>query len=534
MVGFGRSAALAGVVGAGVAVAVAFAAFGFPGETVGFPDNTVRIDETIRVGGPEGIGAVAALLGAFAEAGFTALTILWIIGPALGIHELQLRTGAAGVLRDALASFAPDPRILALLVAWFFVLFMEGAAGFGASVALAAPFLVAAGFPPVGAVTLALISHVVGVSFGAVGTPILPQMAATGAGGLELARASGIYHTLLGWIPLAMMMLLAIRIARGRGGPEAGPEGPTPVRGSPGTDPSWQSTLGWTAAAWICFTLPYTLLWAFVGPELPTLGGALFGGVFFLLLLRWRSGDKAREGPGGQAPGEATSTGAVLRAAAPYLVLVGVVLSTRLIPPLRDALASPTLAWELHGTFSGSMAYLYHPGSVLLVGFVAGALLQRAGRDQLQAAILRATRSLLPVTVALLAMLVLARVMVHGGMTEVLALAAAGAVGGMWPLAAPFVGLLGTFVTGSATASNILFTDLQQETARALGRSTVGMAGAQNFGAATGNMVCPHNVIAAGATVGLARREGEILRRTLPVSLLYASLGGVLALWLVG
>lgn len=513
MVGFGRSAALAGVVGAAVAVVVAFAAFGFPGETV-------RIDETIRAAAPEGIPALDALVGAFAEAAFTALTILWIIGPALGIHELQLRTGAAGVLRDALASFAPDPRILALLVAWFFVLFMEGAAGFGASVALAAPFLVAAGFPPVGAVTLALISHVVGVSFGAVGTPILPQMAVTGASGLELARAGGIYHTLLGWLPLGVMMLLATRITRGDGGAKGGS--------------TWPSTLGWTGAAWISFTLPYTLLWAFVGPELPTLGGALFGGVLFLLLLKGMSARRPGGSPGGQALREAPSAGVVLRAAAPYLVLVGVVLATRLIPPLRAALESPTLAWELHGAFSGSMAYLYHPGSVLLVGFAAGALLQRAGRDQLLAAILRATRSLLPVTVALLAMLVLARVMVHGGMTEVLALAAAGAVGGMWPLAAPFVGLLGTFVTGSATASNILFTDLQQETARALGRSTVGMAGAQNFGAATGNMVCPHNVIAAGATVGLARREGEILRRTLPVALLYASLGGVLALWLVG
>jgi hypothetical protein len=96
---------------------------------------------------PRGAGArpPAALAGTTAEAGFTALTILWIIGPALGIHQLQLRTGAADVLRAALGAFAPDPRILALLVAWFFVLFMEGAAGFGASVALAAPFLVAAG-----------------------------------------------------------------------------------------------------------------------------------------------------------------------------------------------------------------------------------------------------------------------------------------------------------------------------------------------------------------------------------------------------
>lgn len=513
MVGLRRSAALAGVVGAGVAVGVALAAFGFPRATL------------------PGLGVADGLLGAFAEAGFTALTILWIIGPALGIHELQRRTGAAAVLRDALASVAPDPRILALLVAWFFVLFMEGAAGFGASVALAAPVLVAAGFPPLGAVTLALISHVVGVSFGAVGTPILPQMAVTGATGLELARAGGIYHTLLGWLPLGVMMVLAGRIADAGSGadPRAGTGNGVPTAAT--RRPPWRSTLGWTAAAWACFTLPYTLFWAFVGPELPTLGGALFGGVLFLLLVRKFS---RRGAAGGRThTQEPPPAAAVLRAAAPYLVLVVVILATRLIPPLRAALEAPTLAWELHGAFAGSMAWLYHPGSVLLMGFGVGALLQRAARDQVVAAIVTATRSLIPVAAALVAMLILARVMLHSGMTEVLALSAAGAAGGLWPLAAPFVGLLGTFVTGSATASNILFTALQQETALALDSSPVGMAGVQNFGAAVGNMICPHNVIAAGATVGLARQEGAILRRTLPVALLYASLGGALALWLV-
>jgi len=98
-----------------------------------------------------------------------------------------------------------------------------------------------------------------------------------------------------------------------------------------------------------------------------------------------------------------------------------------------------------------------------------------------------------------------------------------------FPAPAP-VAVLGTFVTGSATASNILFTDLQSATARQLGLSTVLVLGAQGFGAAVGNIVCPHNIIAGGATVGLQGREGEVLRKTLLPCLLYALLGGVLAL----
>ncbi len=177
------------------------------------------------------------------------------------------------------------------------------------------------------------------------------------------------------------------------------------------------------------------------------------------------------------------------------------------------------------------MAVLYHPGTMLLFGFLAGALWQRAPREDVAHAVRSAARQLVPVTLALVAMLGLSRVMVYAGMIDALAVAAAAAAGGLWPLFSPFVGVLGTFVTGSATASNILFTDFQQATAERLGLSVAALLGAQGFGAAVGNIICPHNIIAAGATVSLAGREGEVLRRTLGVALLYAFLGGLLALF---
>lgn len=216
------------------------------------------------------------------------------------------------------------------------------------------------------------------------------------------------------------------------------------------------------------------------------------------------------------------------RAAAPYLVLVGLVLVTRLIPPVREILREPTLEWEMAGLFSGSFQPLYHPGTMLLLGFVVGAAVQKAGLERIVDAVLAATRRLLPVAGALVAMLVLSRLMVRAGMTEALALAASGVAGGLWPGLAPFVGALGTFVTGSATASNILFTDFQRDTALAAGLPVRETVGAQGFGAAVGNIVCPHNVVAAGATVGLQGREGEILRRTLGTALLYTAAGGAL------
>jgi len=122
--------------------------------------------------------------------------------------------------------------------------------------------------------------------------------------------------------------------------------------------------------------------------------------------------------------------------------------------------------------------------------------------------------------------------MTASGMTEQLALAAAG-LGLAWPLFAPLVGAFGTFITGSATASNLLFTDLQASTARALALPELPLLGAQGFGAAVGNIIAPHNIVAAVATVGLTGQEGKVLRTTVPTALAYLVLGGLLALLLV-
>ena len=491
------------------------------------------------------LGVAGATGGALAEALFIAATIVWIVFPALCIHELQLRTGAVDVLRMAMGRLSGDPRITALLVAWFFVLFVEGAAGFGTSVALAAPFLVSAGFRRVHAVSIALVGHTVGVSFGAVGTPVLAQVAVTPYSGLELSGATAAYHGLAGWLmPLVTMLLV--------------------TRALPREQRLGGSAWAWTLLAAVAFLLPYVLIAQFIGPELPTLAGSLIGAAVFIaaLLLARRFGVAKETGRSAKGTGRSAkeaarsakeagrsappSSGArqqrkrhhaghetrgrgLVRAAAPYLVLVALVLFTRLLPDVRDTLQAVTIAWE-GDPFGADFAPLYHPGTMLLLGFAAGAAWQRAALSDVAAAMRTAASRLVPVTLALVAMLGLARLMVHAGMVDVLASAAAQTAGVAWPLLAPLVGLLGTFVTGSATTSNVLFTDFQVATAERLELPVLALLGAQGFGAAVGNIVCPHNVIAAGATVNLTGREGEVLRRTLGVALAYGLLGGVLAL----
>jgi lactate permease len=129
-------------------------------------------------------------------------------------------------------------------------------------------------------------------------------------------------------------------------------------------------------------------------------------------------------------------------------------------------------------------------------------------------------------------MIAIAFTMSRSGMTGQLAQTAAN-TGPWWPLLAPAIGALGTFVTGSATASNVLFSEFQQTTAQATGLPVMPLLGAQGFGAAVGNIICPHNIVAAAATVGLSGHEGRVLRTTLPLALGYVLLGGLLALLFV-
>ena len=428
--------------------------------------------------------------GALAEAMHSTLTILWIILPALAIFEFQKRVGALERIRDVLASLTDDRHIQAILIAWFFGLFIEGAAGFGTPVALAAPLLVGLGYTPVRAVVLALLGHAAGVSFGAVGTPALAQVAVSGLPAEEIALRTALLHAICGPVLLVMMVRTA------SDGPLA------------------RSDFGWIAAAALCFFLPSLILAGSTGPELPTLGGALIGTALFVGLLRRQSGRGRIEAH------------RLLPDLAPYLLILLLVLATRLLAPVQQALSAFELGWSLDGPYSGSFQPLYHPGTILFLGLFAGAALTGRGAAIKEALVLALER-LAPVAAALLVMLAVSRLMVHSGMISILANAAA-SVGPAWPLVAPLVGVLGTFITGSATASNILFTELQVSTAASLALSPSALVAAQGFGAAIGNVIAPHNIIAGCATVALVGREGDVLVRTVRPCLTYVALGGAL------
>lgn len=325
---------------------------------------------------------------------------------------------------------------------------------------------------------------------------------------MELARPTALFHVALGWFLVVVLIRTIGSADRSVGAP-------------------WW----WGTLAGFSFFVPYGLIALFVGPELPALAGALVGTAVFVAVIKTRRGGSSEvfpTGHGGESvalPGDEMS---VVQAAAPYLTLVGLVLVTRLVPPITDALSGVVLEWQTEGGFSGSVTPLYHPGLLLTIAFGIGAMAQRVPFRYVGGAIKAATVQLGGVLVALIAMVAIARMMSHAGMIAALA-DTASMIGHGWPLLSPAVGALGTFMTGSATASNLLFTELQNDTAVTGGFDVVTMLGAQGFGAAIGNIIAPYNIVAAAAVVNLAGREGEILRKTLPIATIYLIFGGAMA-----
>ena len=467
---------------------------------------------------------------AVAEGGILAASILWIVFGALILYNVLRVSGAMEVMRHRLAAASPDRRAHVLLIAWLFGAFLESVAGFGTPLAVCAPLLVALGFPPAGAIVLCLLANSAPVTFGAAGTPLLIGMlqGLGPAGSLPLLREAGViaagFNVVIGsFIPFLMVAMFTRFFASG----------------DAGYAPGWRSGLAYWRPALLAgfgFTLSAWLAAVYLSPEFPSLAGALggFAGVAFAFRRGWIAHGVAPSPLGGLS---------LRRAVAPYALLVLLLAFSRLLPPVREGLQAGTLVFrDLLGTdLTASFPLLYSPGTLfLLVALPAFRLYRLQARDAGEIFV-ASLRKLVPSAITLLFALPMVRLFIHSGenglglaaMPLELARVAAGETNGLWPLAAPFVGALGAFVSGSATFSNLMFSLLQYDAAVATGVPVAVVLGLQAFGAAAGNMMSVLNVVAAAAVVGLSGREGAALRLTLLPTLIVCLAAGVAGTLLV-
>jgi lactate permease len=452
-----------------------------------------------------------------------ALTPISIVFGAIAFFIAMERAGAMDILRIWLRQVSPHPVAQIMIVGWAFQFLIEGASGFGTPAALAAPLLVGLGFPALKVAALCLALNSIPVAFGAVGTPLW-----FGFAPLDLDQASLSSLSLRAAMLLAAAALVIPALALRFVLPWV-----TIRRNSP-------FILLSTAAC----VLPMVAS-APLSPEFPSVFGGLFGLITTVLLARAKVGLHQGELSSANL---ATSphktrllTPQVLLALSPIALTLAVLLVTRLPAlglrhwltsdepnlaiPLGDLglfTASPSLVLRLENIFGENLSWthalLYVPSILpfLLVAALTLALFQSL--SQFASVLHEAAGRTLRPAVALLAALALVRLLMLGGetaATQILGNALAGFAGDTWPNFASVLGALGSFFAGSATISNLTFGGIQQSIALESGLDPISVLALQSAGAAVGNMICIHNIIAVCAVLGLAGSEGKILKMTL-------------------
>jgi lactate permease len=500
---------------------------------------------------------------------FIATQLLYIIFGALLLLATLTASGAILTIRQAFTRISPDRRVQAIIIGWLFGSFIEGASGFGTPAAIAAPLLLALGFPAMAAVMVGLIIQSTPVSFGAVGTPILVGL----FGGLTGAPAVEQHLVVLGMTMPDYLAHVAVRVAVLHAA--AGTLVPLFVAclltGFFGRNRSFGEGLGiWKFALFAAFamTIPYVTVAVVLGPEFPSLMGGLIGLAVvsfaaqrgFLLPERaWDFGPRSgweKDWMGSVDPEEELATQrpaiGIGRAWTPYLLVALILVLTR-VPALRlqGFLTQQSfpfrLAWpNILGTpITGTLQPLYLPGFMFLVVVVATYAIHRMSLSQIAESWRVASSQIVAAGVALLFALPLVRVFINSGpgfndtglqsMPITLAEGAASLAGTSWPFFAPWIGALGAFIAGSNTVSNLTFSLFQFATAESVGAVPAIVVAAQAVGGAAGNMVTVHNVVAAAATVGLMGKEGLLLRKTVIPMVYYLLLTGSLTyIWIHG
>ncbi len=471
--------------------------------------------------GMAGMPLPFALQAAAEGALFALVPIIWVIVAAFFTYNVSRDTGAIDQIKRLMSGVSGDRRIQVLLIAWGFGGFMESVAGFGTAVAVPAALLIALGFEPFPAALVCLLANTVAVAFGVLGIPLTTLARITGlpAGALSADVVFQLTPFVILLPPLlALMVAGSLREMKG----------------------AWLPSLASGAA----YAAAQYATAVFVGPELPAVAGSIAAFAVAALCARliprekeWRFPRERMESDRSGAAPEPLALRAQLAAWSPYILLLILVLATSsLVPPVNGALRRVASAFPVYRGQGGSplrVEWLLTPGTIVFLSAVAGGLLQGASPRVLGRLFIGTLGQLRKTALTVASIVAMAKVLAYSGLVGALAAAVAGATGSVYPLLAPSIGALGTFLTGSDTSSNILFGLLQTQTAARLGLDPVWIAAANTSGACAGKLVSPQSIAVAVAATGLSGREGDLLRQTVRYAVAFLAALGVLTLLFV-
>lgn len=473
--------------------------------------------------------AVMAASAALHGAAFGLFPITWIVFWAIALFRVTEETGKFEIIKESLSRLTPDSRVQAILIAFAFGAFLEGAAGFGTPVAIAATMLTGLGFPAFRAAALCLLANTAPVAFGSIGIPVVTLAGTTG---LPLNKLSAAVGSLCA--PASLILPAYLILA---------------MWGFEGLAGVWLPA----TVAGVVFAAMQFLVSNLMGPQLTDILASLSSIVAVVVVLHvWRPAQQGgarytveREGRGlaARAPG----MGAVVYAWMPYGLLVACVLLWG-YQPVQTLLSAASISFPwpfLHNLVrrvppvvarAAPYPAIFHlnwfaaSGTSCMAATLLSAICLKMQPQHFLRILVSVVRTLLLPTVTVTSVLAIAFLMNYCGATATIGLAFA-ATGALFPFFSSMLGWVGVFLTGSDTASNALFGNLQVITAGRLGLDPVLLAATNSVGGVMGKMISLQTIAVAAAATGISvADQSRLLRFTLKHSILLASLIGGLAM----
>lgn len=422
--------------------------------------------------------------------------IVIVIIAAVFTYNLTVHTGAMETIKHMLCSVSADKRLLTLLIGWCFGGFLEGMAGFGTAVAIPASMLVALGINPITAILACLVANGVPTMFGSIGIPTTTLASITGLDvtGLAFTQAVQVFPFIIA-CPFLIVSIVG-------GGPKA-------IKGA----------LPAILVAGLSFAVPELVAARFIGPELTDVVASVCSLVLtFAFCLSTKGSEVPEEyaitvADGQSAPAETVSE--QLRAWSPFaLIFVVLLLTSQLFPFIHNPLASVTSTFNIYAgdpTATLTFSWINTPGVLIMICGIVGGIIQRCPAREMLQVLGQTCKQMSKTIVTMLGVLACAKVMGYSGMIASIAAFFVGTLGFAYPLVAPLLGALGTFVTGSGTSSEVLFGNVQFQAAQAIGVDPTWLVASNSLGVSAGKMISPQNIAIGCAACGLVGKDGEIL-----------------------
>ena len=442
--------------------------------------------------------------------------ICLVIVAAVFTYNLVVHTKNMELIKKMLTSVSKDKRILVLIISWGFGGFMEGMAGFGTAVAIPAGILCGLGFDPIFAAMICLVANTTPVAFGSIGIPTVTAANVTGFS----PHMTASYVVL----QLAIMVILVPFFLVFITGKHEGAKGLG----------DYKEILFITLMSGVSFLIPQYLTAKFIGAELPAVIGSVCSMAVTIILakvmLKGKSSKFDVEIEEKEDERSLTVKDALVAWSPFSLVLVFLLLTSTLVPAIHDplsAIKSNVPIYTGEGAAPYTFTWVATPGVLILIAAFIGGIIQKCPIGEIFGVLGKTIVQMLKTIITIMAVLATAKIMGYSGMTQSIADFIVRVTGSFYPLVAPLIGSIGTFVTGSSTSSSVLFSKLQASTGAELNINQIWLVAANTVGSTAGKIISPQSIAVATAATATVGKESEILTKVIKYFVLFAVIYGL-------